>query len=52
MATRYDFALLDYSRIESFGGDPSDFYDGVHVKAENARRIIDTAFRDAPAAFR
>ena len=52
MLTRYDFALLDYSRIESLDGDPSDFYDGVHVKAENARRIIDTAFRDAPDAFR
>jgi hypothetical protein len=48
----YDFALLDYSRIESFGGDPNDFYDGVHVKAENARRIVDAAVRDAPDAFR
>ena len=52
LATRYDFALLDYSRIESFDGDPNNFYDGVHVKAENARRIVDAAVRDAPDALR
>lgn len=52
LATRHDFALLDYSRIEAFGGDPSDFYDGVHVKSENARRIVDAAWRDAADAFR
>lgn len=52
MAKLHDFALLDYTRIESFGGDPDDFYDGVHVKAENARRIVDAAVRDAPDAFR
>lgn len=51
MATRYDFALLDYSRIESFGGDPANFYDGVHVKAANARRIVDAAWRDAGDAL-
>ncbi len=49
---RYRFALLDYSSIEAFGGDPGDFYDGVHVKAENARRVVAAAWRDAGWAFR
>lgn len=49
---KYRFALLDFSRIESFGGDPSGFYDGVHVTQENADRIIDAALAAAPQALR
>lgn len=49
---QYRFAILDYSRIESFGGDAGAFYDGVHVKDVNARRIAAQAFRDVPEAFR
>ena len=48
----YDFVLLDYSHIASFGGDANQFYDGVHIKAENARRIVDSALEDAPNAFK
>jgi hypothetical protein len=47
----YHFVVLDYSRIESFHGDPNAFYDGVHIKKENADRIIDAAVRAAPQAF-
>jgi hypothetical protein len=49
---KYRFALLDFSHIESFGGDPSGFYDGVHVTRENADRIIDAALAAAPQALR
>lgn len=48
----YDFCLLDYTELSSFGGDASAFYDGSHIKAPNARRILAQAVRDAPAAFR
>ncbi len=48
----YDFHLLDYTEIESFGGTPEDFYDGSHIKSVNARRILGQAVKDAPGAFR
>jgi hypothetical protein len=48
---RYRFALLDYSYIDSFGGDPSAFYDGVHVMQSNADRIVRAAVKAVPQAF-
>jgi hypothetical protein len=33
------FALLDASRISTFGGRPGAFYDGVHMRVENTRRL-------------
>ncbi len=48
----YDFHLLDYTEIESFGGTPEGFYDGSHIKSVNARRILSRAVKDAPGAFR
>ena len=50
-AATYRFQLLDYTEIASFHGDPGAFYDGAHVKAANARRILRRAVRDAPEAF-
>jgi hypothetical protein len=47
----YDLRVLDYTEIESFGGDPRYFYDGSHVMKENARLILDQAVRDAPECF-
>ncbi len=52
MQRRYRFSILDYSRVEDFGGDPSAFYDGVHVKAKNATLITEHAIKDAPEGFR
>jgi hypothetical protein len=49
---RYRFHVLDYTEIESFGGSADEFYDGSHIKTVNARRILDQAVRDVPAAFR
>lgn len=48
----YRFHVLDYTDIASFGGDPDAFYDGAHVKASNARRILARAVKDAPEGFR
>jgi hypothetical protein len=49
---RYRFHVLDYTELASFHGDAAAFYDGAHVKASNARRILLQATRDAPEAFR
>jgi hypothetical protein len=49
---RYRFHLLDYTDLASFHGDAGAFYDGAHVTAVNARRILAQAVKDAPQAFR
>ncbi len=49
---KYRFHLLDYTDISAFHGSADEFYDGAHVKAANARRILSQAVRDAPAGFR
>ncbi len=48
----YRFRVLDYTELAAFHGDADAFYDGSHVKAANARRILARAVKDAPAAFR
>lgn len=52
LARTYSFTLLDMTHIASFGGNPSQFYDGVHIKVANARKMIATAVKEAPQAFR
>ena len=47
---RYRFHLLDYTDLASFHGDAGAFYDGAHVTASNARRILAQAVKDAPAS--
>ena len=49
---KYRFHVLDFTKLASFDGDPNAFYDGAHVTAVNARRILVQAVKDAPAAFR
>ena len=36
---RAQFTLLDASRVSAFGGQPGDFYDGVHMRVDNTRRL-------------
>jgi len=48
---KYDVRFIDLSEIESFGGDPEEFYDGVHIKAANARRVITKLVRTFPETF-
>ena len=52
LAQKYTFTVLDMTNIASFGGDPTQFYDGVHIKVANARKVIATAVREDPQAFR
>jgi hypothetical protein len=47
----YDFTVLDYTELKSFGGNQDGFYDGSHVTAENARLILEQAVEDAPECF-
>ena len=44
--------LLDYTKISAFGGHPQDFYDGVHITFDNARRLLRKAIKTAPECFR
>jgi hypothetical protein len=41
------FTLLDASNISTFGGRPSAFYDGVHMRTENMRLLADWIVRRA-----
>ena len=47
--TRLRFDLLDASNIKTFGGTPHGFYDGVHMKVANVRRLVAWIVRKAGA---
>ncbi len=47
----YRFTVLDFTFIESFGGDPDAFYNAAHMKLPNMRRLLRAAVRKAPWAF-
>jgi hypothetical protein len=44
---QYDFTVVDMTGVESFGGDPSGFFDATHMTTENQRRMIDVALSQA-----
>jgi hypothetical protein len=44
---RLRFTLLDASSISTFGGRPGDFYDGVHMRVANMRRLAAWIVRQA-----
>jgi len=49
---RYGFRVVDYTDIAAFRGSADGFYDGAHITAENARRILVQILKDEPGAFR
>jgi hypothetical protein len=51
LGDEYDFCFLDFSELSSFGGDPSAFYDGFHIKQENARKLMRAVVEQCPEAF-
>jgi len=51
LQSTYRFTILDFTFIWRFGGDRSLFYDGVHMKQENCRRLLQAAMDRAPWAF-
>lgn len=40
------FELADLSKLESFGGDPDQFYDGIHMTPANTDRLLGRLSRD------
>jgi hypothetical protein len=48
---KYDFRFIDLSDTSSFGGDPRAFYDGVHMDASNARKLVDKLTATFPDLF-
>jgi hypothetical protein len=38
---RYRFTLLDFTSLDSFGGSPELFYDGLHLTLPNVHRLLD-----------
>ncbi|MCW2926175.1 MAG: hypothetical protein JWM86_143 [Thermoleophilia bacterium] len=40
------FRVVDLTELESFGGDPAQFYDGVHMTPANTRRVLGRLERD------
>lgn len=49
---RYRFAVVDLTSIESFGGDPSGFFDATHMTRENQRLMVEQALRRAGETLR
>jgi len=47
-----DFVLLDMTRLSSFGGRPSEFYDGTHGTVRLMNRLVRATVRRAAAALR
>lgn len=38
---RLRFRFIDLSELDSFGGDPAQFYDGIHMTPQNTRRVLE-----------
>ncbi|MDX6591156.1 MAG: hypothetical protein QOJ13_352 [Gaiellales bacterium] len=51
LKTRYRFELLDLSSVETWGGSPRQFADGVHLLPSNMQRLTDTVLARFPRAF-
>jgi hypothetical protein len=49
---QYDFAVVDMTSVEAFGGDPSGFFDATHMTTENQRRMIDAVVERAGGRLR
>jgi hypothetical protein len=48
----HQMKIVDLTTLASFGGDPDEFYDGVHITRVNADRVIDTLAEKAGEALR
>ncbi len=44
-ATETGFVFCDLSTLESFDGDPREFFDGIHPGVANTRRMMDKLLR-------
>jgi hypothetical protein len=51
LKTRYRFDVIDLSSVETWGGSPQKFADGVHLLPTNMQRLTDTVLARFPRAF-
>ena len=49
IADRHGARFADYSSVENYGGDPTEFYDTIHPTAVNTRLIVEALFPTATA---
>jgi hypothetical protein len=47
----YDFAVVDMTSVDAFGGDPDGFFDATHMTTENQRLMVDAVLEQAGARF-
>ena len=45
------FTVVDRRDLDSFGGSPSEFYDGIHLHVANMRKMLASAVQDAGPAL-
>jgi len=46
ISARHQARFVDFSTVDSFGGDATEFYDTIHPTVVNTRRIISALFAD------
>jgi len=46
LKARFGITVLDFERIDSYQGNPSDWYDCVHVRDAEAGRLISALVRN------
>ena len=51
LSPRYRLRVVDLTEVSSFGGDPTQFYDGVHMMRGNADRALRAIVRRAGDAL-
>jgi hypothetical protein len=45
-----EFHFIDFDDLDSFGGSPDDFHDGIHMSEENTARVIAQLHREGVLA--
>ena len=48
---RLKFTVVDRRDLDSFGGSPSEFYDGIHLHVANMRKMLASAVQEAGPAL-
>jgi len=48
---RLRFTVADERNLQSFGGSPSEFYDGIHLHVANMRKMLAKAVQEAGPAL-
>jgi hypothetical protein len=51
LRARYGFSSLDLSRSAAWGFTPNEFYDGIHLTPEGARRVVGLVLKHFPHAL-